>query len=441
MHQQKTNLLMKKIGKGSLPNASAKFNEKRNENDVNLVLFLDDSSVSCFYTVPAGVNSIMQRFGKDIGSKKSFAQPGLQQCQFCTGIKYIVTQQTIPYNAPVKQCPTMDNVMVNCELTVMFRIGNGELAGALLEENVRMVKDFIYKLGVVRFNELLAVAVEEMTRQLIRKYRAKDVLELRGSKGGPVKKIQDNLDVKFRHFGVQILETVVTNVNLERDLMNKMEQTQKFDTDIEVVNRQHETAMQQIGLERDQRLKDIKKDFDRKLQEVAADKEIAKTTEKEWIIQHQTQAEKKIIEAKQGAETMITRAMAKKETAKSDAQQEVEALIGEVESRTTAAKIRAESAANVRVKESEALVEVAKKTADALMTEAQAEADSAAGLKSVREWELEMAKCEVVEVMAKRNKIVIGGAVGKRIVDSFCSPGIFSEKGIELKMKEKPASG
>merc|ERR1739838_598134 len=69
------------------------------------------------------------------------------------------------------------------------------------------------------------------------------------------------------------------------------------------------------------------------------------------------------------------------------------------------------------IQESEALVDVAKKNAEALITEAKAEGNAAKQLKTVREWELQMAKLEVSEAMARKSKIVISGDVGDLLLE------------------------
>lgn len=78
---------------------------------------------------------------------------------FCRNhVAYIVTQQSCTYNAPVKSCPTKDNVMVDCELTIVFSIG----------PSPEDVKAFVYNLGAVKFNDFLSAEIEEAIRQLVR---------------------------------------------------------------------------------------------------------------------------------------------------------------------------------------------------------------------------------------------------------------------------------
>merc|ERR1719410_2396023 len=109
------------------------------------------------------------------------------------------------------------------------------------------------------------------------------------------------------------------------------------------------------------------------------------------------------------------------------AQEANAALLAEVNSKAEAAKIAAKRDAQVKIEEAEALVQVAKDNAEALRTEANAEGKAAASLKTVREWELGMAKMEVSEAMARRSKIVISGENGDRLLNSMLDKSILGE--------------
>ena len=72
------------------------------------------------------------------------APPGIQMCKpWYNHVAYMVTQQSCTYNAPVKSCPTKDNVMVDCELTLVFAIGPDPVD----------VKNFVYNLGALKFSK------------------------------------------------------------------------------------------------------------------------------------------------------------------------------------------------------------------------------------------------------------------------------------------------
>ena len=72
-------------------------------------------------------------------------------------VSHIVTRATVTYNAPTRNCPTADNVMVNVDLSLTFRIGPDADAAA----------NFIYKLGAHRFDELIGAETEVAIRGLV----------------------------------------------------------------------------------------------------------------------------------------------------------------------------------------------------------------------------------------------------------------------------------
>lgn len=55
----------------------------------------------------------------------------------------MITTNTIRFNAPIKECPTLDNVRVTVEIGINFHIGEQ----ATLEEDC---KKFFYYLGANR---------------------------------------------------------------------------------------------------------------------------------------------------------------------------------------------------------------------------------------------------------------------------------------------------
>merc|ERR1719192_1302191 len=72
-------------------------------------------------SIPTGPHCVMHKWGKDDGFNEELedndflATPGLLCCTIGQQIAYVVTSQAVTYNAPVKSCPTADNVMVDCD--------------------------------------------------------------------------------------------------------------------------------------------------------------------------------------------------------------------------------------------------------------------------------------------------------------------------------------
>merc|ERR1712244_203102 len=116
--------------------------------------------------------------------------------------------------------------------------------------------------------------------------------------------------------------------------------------------------------------------------------------------------------AKKRAESEFNVAQAK-------AEQENAKLLAVATSRSEADKIKVDKECEVAVFESQQLIKVAENKALALKTEAKAEGDAADSLKVIREHNLEMAKLEVQEAIAKKAKIVISGDQGDALINSI----------------------
>merc|ERR1712039_765647 len=84
-----------------------------------------------------------------------------------------------------------------------------------------------------------------------------------------------------------------------------------------------------------------------------------------------------------------------------------------------AAKIKVDKETEVAIYESRELIKVAENRATASKTEAKAEGDAAASLQVIREHNLEMAKLEVQEAIARKAKIVISGDQGDSLINSI----------------------
>jgi len=424
LRNRKTQIVARNIGD---PADSARIFNSASRNDEVPVVLVPSSRwwCSCYYTVPSGVSCITQRFGKDcdpeIEGVRQLADAGLICAPACYQIKYCVTRQSCTYDAPVKACPTIDNVMVDCELTLVFQIGP--------EPN--LVRDFVYKLGAQRFNEFLAAATDEAMRQLVRGEKLENVLELRGSSQSGVRRVMDSLNHKFQPFGVRFLRAVIKEVRLGRQLESLLEKTTNFRTKIKDIEKEHEVEMKKIGFDYEQRRAELDRDYDRRLQDIEADMNVALIDREKQKVAANSRMEVAVTKAEEDQAVALQKANADLNVVTLKAQQENENLLAKINAKCEAEKIAAQREAQVAIEESAQLIEAAKDTAEALVTEAQSEGKAAGPLKSVREWELTMAKMEVQEAMARRSKIVVSGATGTRLLDSMLDTSILGD--IKLK--------
>jgi regulator of protease activity HflC (stomatin/prohibitin superfamily) len=107
-----------------------------------------------FYSIPSGYHILYQEWG----AHKGDLEPGLKMWwPAWFHITHIVTKGTLTYNAPTRQCPTADNIMVNVDLSLTFSIG----------PDAESVKDFCYLLGPARMDEYMSSQTEEAIRGLV----------------------------------------------------------------------------------------------------------------------------------------------------------------------------------------------------------------------------------------------------------------------------------
>jgi len=167
--------------------------------------------------VPSGPFVIWQRFMKDKGS----LEPGVKWLwPSWNYISHIVTRSVISYNAPARNCPTADSVMVSVDLSLTFQIG----------PDIEAARKFVYRLGPNRFDELLSAETEEAIRGLVYSVTHDKVNDLREEFAS---NMFATLNSKVEPFGVQILNVKVTNVKLPPELQQRLEHTTAFKTKME----------------------------------------------------------------------------------------------------------------------------------------------------------------------------------------------------------------
>jgi len=366
---------------------------------------------SCCFTVPTGANSIIETCGKD-ENKDSLAEAGFHCGPYWTRVAYMVTPQAITYNAPVKKCPTKDNVMVDCDLSLVIHIGSAS--------NPHAVKNFIYKLGARRFNEYLSCAAEEGIRQLVRDTALDDVYELRGSGGqaGPETLLR-SLTETFEPYGIIFKRAAITDVHIGQKLIRILQGTTEFSAKIKEAIKEHEHKMKLITYDHDQELKTKDRDYDRQIQDCQNDQQVALVDREKMQVDAESARKVKITKTEEEAAIKLKRAEADFDVVKAQAQQQNQELLGRVKSSCESEKIRISQEAKVRIADAQAALEAAEAKAKAIEETAKAEGNAAEKLKIMREHKLRMAQMEVSENIAKNSKLVISGETGENFIKSF----------------------
>merc|ERR1719443_439855 len=150
-----------------------------------------------WFAVPEGCYALVTRFGKDHDhhSGSPVWPPGFYFAAPWTKCANLVSKQSVVFNMPVKGCKTQDNVTVQINLSIVFRILGDEAKG----EDPALVRNFVYKVTARGLEQQLIDACEEATRSVARTLQHTEVYGLRTDIGG--KKLQVHSGASDDHGG------------------------------------------------------------------------------------------------------------------------------------------------------------------------------------------------------------------------------------------------
>jgi len=401
---------------GSPDDAAAAFANTRN-SEICLVTIPSESNCCCYFpyiSIPSGYNIIYQRWGRHVGQLEA----GVKLCwPFYYRISHMVTAATITYNAPSRQVPTADNVMVDINLSLTFRI----------EKSTDDAYAFVYKLGTTRFDEFLAAEVEEGIRGLVYSVTHDRVNDLReefaqGMLAGLAK--------KFLPYGVQIRNVKITEVKLPIHMANTLEQTTTFKTRIGEVAKKHENTIRVLTDESSQAIEQVVRTNQRRKQDLLAQCTRYEIEHKEIIDEMVGQARIAEMEAKSKMDVKIGQAKGDLEVATAEGSREAEQIKRSMKIKCDERKVKIDQTASVKVKESEGQLRAAENNAKALEASAEGENKSTAGLEVKRKYELEWQRLEIMEKLAATGRRFISGNTGATIMkDMVPGEGSVTKKG------------
>jgi len=353
--------------------------------------------------VPSGPFVLWQHFQKDMGK----LNPGvIWFWPAWNRVSHIVTRATITYNAPAKNCPTADNVMVNVDLSLTFRIGP-DIDGA---------RNFIYKLGAHRFDELLSSETEEAIRGLVYSVTHDKVNDLREEFAVGM---LATLNSKVQSYGVQIMNVKITDVKLPHELQERLERTTTFKTKMEEKEKTFENKLRVVEDEAITELETIMKKNSRKVQEVQAEMQRFVIEQREMEEKAKGSGRVQQVETKSKVEVSIKKAQGDEFVNRVKGQQEGEALLKKTEIECQKKIIESNQRAHVVVKQSEVDLKKSEFDAGAMIASAKVEAEAAKSLEEKRRYELEWARLEVLKKIAGDGRRFISGEKGKQILNDL----------------------
>mmetsp|Transcript_19324 Transcript_19324/g.25457 ORF Transcript_19324/g.25457 Transcript_19324/m.25457 type:complete len:424 (+) Transcript_19324:251-1522(+) len=350
--------------------------------------------------VPSGPHVLWQKWHKNKGE----LQPGVKWFwPAWNRISHVITKATITYNAPAKACPTADNVMVNVDLSLTFKIGP-DAEGA---------KQFVYSMGAHRFDEFLAAKTEEAIRGLVYSVTHDKVNDLREEFASGM---LSTLNSQTSPYGVSIMNVKITEVFLPDELQRRLERTTAFRTKMEEAEKVQENA---VVVQRDratQELETIRKNNNRRLQNLTAEIKRYEIELAETLEAARGKAKVEETNAQSKAEVMITKAAGDKEVSKVNGQRDAEEKIRQMEIQCQQRRMKADQDAQTMILESEAKLAAAANRAQALIATAEAERKATTQLAEKRRYELEWERLRVLKQIAGKGRKFISGEQGQEIL-------------------------
>jgi len=386
--------------------APTAFADTRN-NEICLVVVPAELQCCCCYfpyiSIPSGFNILYQRWYKNMGQ----IEAGVKPCwPFWFRVSHIITQATITYNAPSRQVPTADNVMVDINLSLTFRINKDR----------EHAEAFVYKLGTTRFDEFLAAEVEEGIRGLVYSVTHDRVNDLREEFA---QGMLTSLAKKFLPYGVEIKNVKITEVRLPRHVADTLEQTTTFKSRIAEISKKHENTIRVLTDEASQQIEQIVRNNARKKQDLLAQCSRYEILHKERIDEQVGTARVAEMEAQSKMDVAVGQAKGNLEVAAAEGRKQAHAIVMRATIAAQERQVQVDQAAKVEILQSEGVLRAAENNSQALIASAEAEDNSTAGLEVKRKYELEWERLSIMEQLATTGRRFVSGGVGQSLLQDM----------------------
>ncbi len=172
---------------------------------LGIVLLIFGVYRSFVVRIPEGASGLLMRGGryvKTIGAGTTFVPPWVL-------VSHLVTRREIPFDVPLVQAPTKDNVRANIDTLMTFRI-------------IDPFK-FVYNISATDFDQVFQAVCQDSLRLVVRDYEAIQVIDLTRK---DLEEVVKNLTHDVEPYGVEITKINVTYAQPPDDFMQSLEQQQ-----------------------------------------------------------------------------------------------------------------------------------------------------------------------------------------------------------------------
>jgi len=385
------------------------FSQKDADGNLPLVL-IPEGRLSCsmMMMVPCGVSCLMQKFGADHGE----IDPGLHFLPAWWRIAYVVSKQSNTYNAPVKSCPTQDNVHVDIDVVVVFEIVHAS--------------DFVYKMGAANFDDFLDGTVDEAIRQLVRQQSHQEVYNLRGD-ASEADVMMAKLNRKFENCGVNFSAVKITSVWLPHELAKCLENTTKMQKSMQTIQRKHEFEILQINQDCEMACENIKRRCENALVAESGRKKRAEIDFEQQSVKTTEEGNVQMIRAEQVAEVKLMEANIKLNNTQATLERQRIIAVVKAEEDSNQKRVQGALAGEKKLMQGQTQQEQMECEAESIKAEASAEEEASRCLIEARKHQLDLREKAILQKLAAQGNFNLIGTPADRLIDAMMS-GSLGEK-------------
>jgi len=435
-----------------------------------------------YFTIPEGGFALVTRFGQDLDhdSGSPVWPAGFYWGAPWVKVYAIVTRQSVVLNMPIKGCKTQDNVTVEINLAIVFRLMGDETKG----EDPMLVRKFVYNVTPRGLEQQLRDACEEATRSVARSMlhtevyglrtdrsgKRMDVLQGEGDSAAPPEEIEEGdeslrqvagpadheratqamqkgknvaeamrrtLNEQFQPQGVEISDVIITDVNLPGVIVQQMAQktmvisqnaAQKMNQEYEMLTLRQGEEMETLKQKKKEEREKEKQAGDMKVNEVQVQLEKMKAETKVLLAKIKQESRVRVQEITATGQLEVTKL-----------QQNKSQVLTELNSQASAdaARLAAETDLYEATKASEAGLVATRNHAKANELMAKAEGVAAPFVEARKQFETRQKQMQVWKGLAANKELVISGETSDELNTLLLCDAIMGEQEMEKSTKSQ----
>mmetsp|Transcript_52651 Transcript_52651/g.87479 ORF Transcript_52651/g.87479 Transcript_52651/m.87479 type:complete len:496 (-) Transcript_52651:277-1764(-) len=423
-------------------------------SEKGLLVIRPGRSIRPWFTIPEGGYALVTRFGQDLPYEddRPVWPAGFYWGMPWMKVQNFVTRQSVVLDMPIKGCKTHDNVTVEINLSIVFRLMGDEAKG----EDPLLVRKFVYTVTPRGLEQQLRDACEEATRSVARSLQFNEVYGLRTDRSGkqtkilkgegdsaaPPEEIEEgdkelravagpsdddqaasalmkgknvaddmrrNLNDQFKPQGVEVSDVIITDVLLPEVIVQQMAQktmvisqnaAQKMNQEYEMLTLKQTEEVETLRQKKKEERESEKQSGDMAVNEVQVQLDKMKTETKVLLAKIKQESRVRVQEITANGNLEVTKLHQSKEQ-----------VLTELNSKATsdAETLKAQTDLYEATKLSEAKLTASRNDALAMEHMAKAEGVAAPYVEARKQFETREKEMLVWKSLAKNKELVISG--------------------------------